>query len=119
MRVCGLFRVIVVGNGGDLVFGVGCVCFLRRVWEVRGVSWVGLVRSRMRLVTYVSSSPVIMYLRSRVLLGMCEWGESPLVYGGKVDEEHVHAASPSTRLLGSILDMSDWCYLVEEWGCYF
>ena len=53
-----------------------------------------------------------------MLLGMCECGESPLVYGDKIDEEHVHAACPSIRLLGNTLDMGDLCFLVEEWGCY-
>ena len=54
-----------------------------------------------------------------MLLGVCEGGDASLVYGGKVDEEHVYAACPSIRLLGSTSDMGDWCLLVEEWGCYF
>ena len=51
-----------------------------------------------------------------MLLGVCEGRDASLVYGGEVDEEHVYAACPSIRLLGSTLDMGDWCFLVEEWG---
>ncbi len=46
-----------------LVLGVGCVRLLRRVWWVLGERWVELVRSCMRLVTYVSSPLEITYLR--------------------------------------------------------
>ena len=42
-----------------------------------------------------------------MLLGVCEAGDAALVYGGKVDEEHVEAARPTVRLLGSTLDMGD------------
>ena len=66
MRVCGLLREIVVDKGESylgLVSEVSCVYLLRRVRGVRWVHWVGLVRLCMRLVTYVSSSPVITYLR--------------------------------------------------------
>ncbi len=65
----------------------------------------------MRLVTNVSSSPVIMYLRWDrefifcVLLCVSEGGDAPLVYGGEVDEEHVYDTRPSVRLPGSALDM--------------
>ena len=34
-----------------------------------------------------------------MLLGVCEDGEMPLVYGGEVGEEHVYAAHPAIRLL--------------------
>ena len=80
----------------------------------------------MRSVTYVSSSPVITYLRwDRENNSACCWvrvyegGDAPLVYGGEDGEEHVYAARPSIRLLRSALDMGDRCFLVEEWGCYF
>ena len=53
------------------------------------------------------------------MLGVCENGDAPLVYGGKVGEEHVYAARPSIRLLRITLDMGGWCFLVEEGGCYF
>jgi hypothetical protein len=35
-----------------------------------------------------------------MLLGVCEGGDVPLVYGGKVGEEHVYAACTAIRLLG-------------------
>ena len=54
-----------------------------------------------------------------MLLSVCKGGDAALVYGGEVGEEHVYAACPSIRLLRSTLDMGDWCFLVEEWGCYF
>ena len=67
MRVCGLLREIVVSEGesclGLVSEDISCVYLLRRVRGVRWVRWVGLVRLCMRLVTYVSSSPVITYLR--------------------------------------------------------
>jgi hypothetical protein len=66
MRVCGLLWVVDVGEG-ESFFGsvseVSCVCLLRLLREVRWVCWVGLERLCMRLVTYVSSSPVMTYLR--------------------------------------------------------
>ncbi len=52
-----------------------------------------------------------------MLLGVCEGGDAPLVYGGEVGEEHVHTACPAIRLLRSTLDMGDRCGLLEEWGC--
>jgi hypothetical protein len=52
-----------------------------------------------------------------VLLGVCEGGDAPLVYGGEVGEEHVYTACPSISLLKGTLDMGDWCVLLEEWGC--
>ncbi len=52
-----------------------------------------------------------------MLLGVCESGDAPLVYGGKVGEEHVYTACPAIRLLRSTLDMGGWCVLVEEWWC--
>jgi hypothetical protein len=78
----------------------------------------------MRLVTYVSSSPVITYLRwdcdsdsacfwMCVRVGMRPW------YMVVRFLRSMYAACPSIRLLGSTLDMSDWCFLVEEWECYF
>ena len=42
-----------------------------------------------------------------MLLGVCEGGDASLVYGCKVDEEHVYAARPSIRLLMSTLNMGD------------
>jgi len=53
-----------------------------------------------------------------VLLGVCEDGDAPLVYGGKIGEKHVYAARPSIRLLRSTLDTGDWSFLVKKWGCY-
>ncbi len=44
-----------------------------------------------------------------MLLSVCEGGDAPLVYGGEVDEEHVHAARPAIRLLGGTLYMGDRC----------
>jgi len=76
VRVCGFLRVVVV-CGGEFCFGlvlVSCVCLLRRGRGIRWVLWMGLVRSCMRLVTYVSSSPVITYLRwDRESDSMCCW----------------------------------------------
>ena len=66
VRVCGLLRVVDVGEG-ESCFGsvseVSSVCFLRLLRVVRWVCWAGLERLCMRLVTYVSSSPAITYLR--------------------------------------------------------
>ena len=44
-----------------------------------------------------------------MLLGVCEGGDASLVYGGEVSEEHVEAARPAVRLLGSTLYMDDQC----------
>ena len=80
----------------------------------------------MRLVTYVSSSPVITYLRwDRESDSACCWvcvrvGTRPWYMVVRLMTSMcIYAACPSIRLLGSTLDMGDWCYLVEEWGCYF
>jgi hypothetical protein len=66
VRVCGLLRVV-NGGEGEFCFGsvseVSYVCLLRLLRVVRWVCWVGLERLCMRLVTYVSSSPVMTYLR--------------------------------------------------------
>jgi len=66
VRVGGLLRVVFVGEGEScfgLVLEVSCVYLIRLLRGVRWVCWVGLVRLCMRLVTYVSSSQVITYLR--------------------------------------------------------
>ena len=66
MVVSSLLRVIVACDGGscfELVLGVICVLWLRRLRGVRWVLRAGLVRLCMRLVTFSSSSPVITYLR--------------------------------------------------------
>ena len=47
-----------------------------------------------------------------MLLGVCEGGDAPLVYGCVVGEEHVYAARPSIRLLGITLYMGDQCGLL-------
>ena len=52
-----------------------------------------------------------------MLLGVCECGDAPLVYGGKVGEEHVYTACSAIRLLRSALGMGDRCVLVGEWRC--
>jgi hypothetical protein len=44
-----------------------------------------------------------------MLLGVCEGGDAPLVYGGEVGEEHVYAARPTIRLLGGTLYVGDRC----------
>ena len=44
-----------------------------------------------------------------MLLGVCEDGDAPLVYGGEVGEEHVEAARPAVRLLGGTLYIGDRC----------
>ncbi len=44
-----------------------------------------------------------------MLLGVCKDGYAALVYGGEVGEEHVEAARPAVRLLGSTLYMGDRC----------
>jgi hypothetical protein len=44
-----------------------------------------------------------------VLLGVCKGGDAALAYGGEVGEEHVEAARPAVRLLGSALYMGDRC----------
>jgi hypothetical protein len=45
-----------------------------------------------------------------MLLGVCEGGDAPFVYGGEVGgEEHVYAARPAIRLLGGTLYMGDRC----------
>jgi hypothetical protein len=64
---------------------------------------MGLVRSRMRLITYVSSSPVIMYLRGivrailRGVVCVCEGGDAALVKGGGLTRSmckpHVHPSA--------------------------
>ena len=38
-----------------------------------------------------------------MLLGMCEGGDAPLVYGGKVGKKHVYAAGPAIGFLGGTL----------------
>ena len=50
-------------------------------------------------------------------LFVCECEDAPLVYGGKVGEEHVYTACPAIRLLRSALGIGDRCVLVEEWRC--
>jgi len=66
VRVCGLLRVVDVGEG-EFCFGsiseVSCVCLLRLLRVIRWVYWAELERLCMRLVTYVSSSPVMRYVR--------------------------------------------------------
>ena len=52
-----------------------------------------------------------------MLVGVCEGGDAPLVYGGEVGEDRVYAACPAIRLLRSTLDMGDRCGLSEEWEC--
>ncbi len=42
-----------------------------------------------------------------MLLGVCEGGDAPLVYGGEVGEEHVYTACTAIHLLGSTLYMGD------------
>ena len=44
-----------------------------------------------------------------MLLGVCESGDAPLVYGGEVGEEHVYSARPAIVLLGGALHMGDRC----------
>jgi hypothetical protein len=44
-----------------------------------------------------------------MLLGVCEGGDMPLVYGGEVGEEHVYTACPAIRLFGITLYMGEWC----------
>ena len=51
-----------------------------------------------------------------MLLGVCEGGDAPLVYGGEVGEEHVYTAWPAIRVLRSTLDVGDRCGLLNEWG---
>jgi hypothetical protein len=66
VRVCGLLWVVDVGEGGSCfgsVSEVSCVCLLRLFREVWWACWAGLESLCMRLVSYVSSSPVIIYLR--------------------------------------------------------
>ena len=44
-----------------------------------------------------------------MLLGVCEGGDVPLVYGGEVGKEHVCTAGPAIRLLGIALYMDVRC----------
>ena len=44
-----------------------------------------------------------------MLLGVCEGGDAPLVYGGEVGEDHMYTTRPVIRLLGSTLYMGDRC----------
>ena len=45
-----------------------------------------------------------------MLLGVGEGGDAPLVYGGEIDEEHVHAARPTIRLSGGRLYVDVWYF---------
>ena len=49
-----------------------------------------------------------------MLFDVCDGGDATLVYCSEADEEHAYAACPSIRLLGSTLDMGNWCFLVED-----
>jgi hypothetical protein len=42
-------------------------------------------------------------------LGVCKGWDASLVYGGKIDEEHVHPACPSIFLSGGTLYVGIWC----------
>ena len=44
-----------------------------------------------------------------MLVGVYKGGDAALVYGCKVGEEHVEAARPAVRLLGSTLYMGERC----------
>jgi hypothetical protein len=44
-----------------------------------------------------------------MLLGVCEGGDAPLVYGGEVSEEHVYAVRPAIHLLRGTLYIGDRC----------
>ncbi len=52
-----------------------------------------------------------------MLLGVCEGGDAPLVYGGEVGEEHVYSACPAIRLLGGAFDIGGGCGVLEAWVC--
>ena len=49
----------------------------------------------------------------RVLLGVRECGDTPLVYGCEVDKEHMHAACPAVCLLGGAVYMSIWFFFAQ------
>ena len=45
-----------------------------------------------------------------MLLGVCEGGDAPLIYGGEFGEEHMKAARPTNiRLLGGIVYTGNRC----------
>ncbi len=54
-----------------------------------------------------------------MLLGVCECGDVPLVYGCEVDEEHVHVTRPSIRLPGSTFGCGCLVFLVVGVGVLF
>ena len=51
-----------------------------------------------------------------MLLGVRKGGDASLVYGGEVDEKHVHSACPSISLSGGTLYEGVWCFSTEEGG---
>ena len=51
-----------------------------------------------------------------MLLGVCEGGDAPLVYGGEIDEEHVHFACPTICLSGGRLYVYVWYFSFQKWG---
>ena len=100
VRVCVLLREegVEVGGAGVcllwVVVVVDLMCVFLRVWGVLIVLRAWLVSSRVRQVTYLSSSPVRTYFRCdratlSASLSVSEGGDVSLVYGSEVDKVHV------------------------------